>query len=239
MKKNFNHNKNNQNKNFYQIFEEQLKEIEGWDKKPRLLLHACCCPCSSHCLEILHKYFDITVYFYNPNIDELEEYKKRINELERFVTEAPFAIGVQIEEGEYEPEVFYEMAKGREHLPERGERCYDCYKLRLEKSARYALEHGYDFFTTTLSISPYKNAEWINEIGADLEDEMRAEINESDPDNKCIDESSVPIYLYSDFKKKNGYKRSIELSKEYNLYRQDYCGCAFSRRDKISSMENS
>ena len=200
--------------NYYQRFEKQLKEISEEKSKPRLLLHACCCPCSSHCLEVLSDYFDITVFFYNPNIDENEEYKKRLDELYRFTKEAEFALGVKVIDAGYSPEVFYEMAKGREDLPERGARCYDCYRLRMEKTAGYAHTEGYDYFTTTLSISTYKNAEWINEIGAELEKEFQG-----------------TRYLYSDFKKKDGYKRSIELSQEYGLYRQDYCGCIFSKRE--------
>ena len=128
---------------------------------------------------------------------------------------------VKVVDGDYEPEVFYEMAKGREDLPERGARCYDCYKLRLHKTAEYALENSYDYFSTTLSISPYKNSEWINEIGMELENEMRDRSGDR----------PVPVFLFSDFKKKNGYKRSIELSQEYGLYRQDYCGCVYSKRD--------
>jgi predicted adenine nucleotide alpha hydrolase (AANH) superfamily ATPase len=214
--------------NYYPKFEEQLNTLKEKKIRPRLLIQACCAPCSSHCLELLTEYFYITVYYYNPNIDEYEEYSKRISELKRFVNEADFANGVTIIDGGYEPEVFYEMARGREDLPERGARCYDCYKLRMKKTAEYALEKGYDFFTTTLSISPYKNSDWINEIGMNLEREMMEHSQ-----GKC------PIFLFSDFKKKNGYKRSIELSKEYGLYRQNYCGCKFSRRDSSSGIENS
>ncbi|SNU08307.1 hypothetical protein SAMN06297422_11753 [Lachnospiraceae bacterium] len=208
--------------NYFKLFDEQLKKISEDNIKPELLLHACCAPCSSHCLEVLEGYFNITVYFYNPNIDELEEYSKRIEELRRFTLVADFAKKVKVIDGGYEPEVFYEMAKGRENLPERSERCYDCYRLRLKKTTEYALENGYDYFSTTLSISPYKNAEWINEIGMNLERELR----ENNPDK-----NKYPIFLFSDFKKKNGYKRSIELSGEYDLYRQDYCGCVFSKHD--------
>lgn len=209
--------------NYYIEFEKQINEIdkmlsESTDsapKKPSLLLQACCCPCSSHCLEVLADHFDITVFFYNPNIDEKDEFQKRLDELYRFTKEADFALDVKVVEGPYESEVFYEMAKGREDLPERGARCYDCYELRLRKTAEYAKEQGFDYFSTTLSISPYKNAEWLNEIGLRLEKEYRAS-----------------TFLFSDFKKKNGYKRSIELSEEYGLYRQDYCGCVFSKRDR-------
>ena len=213
------------NKNFYAEFEKQIEDVSKLSQRPKLLLQACCCPCSSHCLEVLEGYFDISVYFYNPNIDEKQEYEKRLEELKRFTREADFALDVKVIEGDYEPELFYEMAKGRENLPERGERCYDCYKLRLRKTAEYARDHGYDYFSTTLSISPYKNAEWLNEIGMELEREMR------ETSGRAEDVKS-PIFLFSDFKKKNGYKRSIELSEEYGLYRQDYCGCVFSKRDR-------
>jgi predicted adenine nucleotide alpha hydrolase (AANH) superfamily ATPase len=156
--------------------------------------------------------YEITAYFYNPNITENEEYVKRISELKRFVSEAEFAKNVKVAEGEYEPQRFFEMSKGLEDEPERGRRCYKCYELRMRRAAEYAKENGYDIFTTTLSISPHKNAAWLNEIGERLASEIGIE------------------YLYSDFKKKNGYVRSIELSREYNLYRQNYCGCIYSRR---------
>ncbi len=183
--------------------------------KSKLLLHVCCAPCSSHVLELLEKQYDITVYFYNPNITERDEYDKRYNELQRFIKEAPFAVGVMAVDAGYDADAFFEMSRGMEHLPERGARCYECYKLRLEATAKYAKEKGFDVFTTSLSISPHKNATWINEIGA-----------------MCSEKYEID-YLYSDFKKKDGYRRSIQLSKEYDLYRQDYCGCIYSRRDKI------
>lgn len=181
--------------------------------KLKLLLHVCCAPCSSHVLELLSESYDITAYFYNPNITEWEEYQKRIGELRRFAGEAPFAKNVVIEEGAYEPMVFFDMAKGLEQEPERGERCRRCYELRMRHAAWYAKENGYDLFTTTLSVSPHKNAVWLNEIGSSLSEELGIG------------------YLFSDFKKKNGYARSIALSKEYNLYRQDYCGCVYSRAE--------
>ncbi|MBR1506991.1 MAG: epoxyqueuosine reductase QueH [Eubacterium sp.] len=206
------------NVNYYKEFEKQLESIRCAEHKPTLLLHACCAPCSSYCMELLAGYFDITVYFYNPNIDMKEEYEKRYGELVRLVSEADFTKGVNVALGEYEPELFQEMAKGREDLPEKGARCYDCYKLRMKKSAFYAAANGFDYFSTTLSISPYKIAEWINEIGADLAEELKNTFGET-----------APHFLYSDFKKKNGYKRSIELSAIYGLYRQNYCGCRYSR----------
>lgn len=181
--------------------------------KPRLLLHVCCAPCSSHVLELLSDSYDITAYFYNPNITEWEEYQKRIGELKRFTAEAPFAKEVVVEEGAYEPEVFFAIAEGLEQEPERGRRCFRCYELRMRHAAQYARENGYDLFTTTLSVSPHKNATWLNEIGRSLSEELAVG------------------YLFSDFKKKNGYVRSIALSKEYGLYRQDYCGCVYSRAE--------
>ncbi len=185
-------------------------------KKESLLLHACCAPCSSYVLEYLHEKYDITVYFYNPNITENDEYIKRINEIKRFIKTAPFADGVKLAEGEYEPELFWEMSKGLEKEPERGKRCYKCYELRMKKAAEYAKENNFDLFTTTLSISPHKNADWLNEIGMKLSAEYEID------------------YLYSNFKKNNGYARSIELSKEYNLYRQNYCGCVFSKEESLN-----
>ncbi|MDD6327176.1 MAG: epoxyqueuosine reductase QueH [Eubacteriales bacterium] len=181
--------------------------------KEKLLLHVCCAPCSSYVLELLSAQYDITVYFYNPNITRESEYGKRVEELKRFVAEAPFAKNVRIIEEVYAPDEFFEMAKGLEDEPERGTRCYKCYEQRMRKTAFYAKKNGYDLFTTTLSISPHKNATWLNEIGERLGAEYGI------------------AYMYSDFKKKNGYARSIELSKEYNLYRQNYCGCVFSEAE--------
>lgn len=186
--------------------------------KEKMLLHACCAPCSSHVLSVLADMYDITVYFYNPNITDEEEYKKRVDELLRFVSEAPFAKNVKVVDGAYEPWLFFDMSKGLENEPERGKRCYKCYELRMRKTAEYALDNGYDVFTTTLSISPYKNAKWLNEIGARLAEELHIG------------------YVYSDFKKKNGYAHSIELSHEYNLYRQDYCGCIYSKEERAKKV---
>jgi hypothetical protein len=209
------------NNNYYKKFEEQINQQQEKQEKARLLLHACCAPCSSYVLELLNSYFDITVYFYNPNMDTAEEYNKRMEELRRFLQEAPFARNVKLVDGGYEPEEFQRIAEGREMLPERGARCYDCYLLRMQKSAAYARTHGFDYFTTTLSISPYKNAEWLNEIGMKLEQEMREQGVEK-----------PPVFLFSDFKKKSGYARSIVLSREFCLYRQDYCGCRYSREER-------
>lgn len=181
-------------------------------EKDKMLLHVCCAPCSSYVLELLENEYDITAYFYNPNISASEEYVKRIKELERFIKEADFAKNVRLVDAPYEKELFDELARGLENEPERGKRCYKCYELRMRRAAEYAAKNGYDIFTTTLSISPHKNAEWINEIG-----------------NRLAEEYGVS-YLYSNFKKNNGYLRSIQLSKEYDLYRQSFCGCVYSKR---------
>lgn len=200
------------NRNYQKELEKLIEKETGNGHVPRLFLHACCAPCSSYVLEYLSKYFAITVFFYNPNISPKEEYEKRVSEIRRMIAGMEFLHPVELVEGEYRPEDFFEMAKGLEDVPEGGERCFRCYRMRMEEAAKLAREGGFDYFTTTLSISPMKNAQKINEIG-----EALAEIYEVS-------------HLPSDFKKKNGYKRSIELSAEYNLYRQNYCGCVFSRR---------
>ncbi len=197
--------------NYSKFTESVLEKIKNSPKKPTLLLHVCCAPCSSYVLEYLSAFFEITLYYYNPNISPESEYKFRLNELSRLVSEMPNLSGVKIVSENYNPTEFFEIAKGYESLPEGGQRCKRCYYLRLKRSAKYAAENGFNFFTTTLSISPHKNAEWLNEIGEEL--------------SKTY---NIP-YLFSDFKKKNGYKRSIELSAIYNLYRQDYCGCVYSK----------
>ena len=187
-------------------------------RPPRLFLHSCCAPCSSYCLEYLCRYFLITVFYYNPNISFSEEYRKRVAEQKRLIdayNKEEKGWPIDIVEGDYEPERFYEMAKGFEQDKEGGARCMECYKLRLESTAKLAKEKKFDYFTTTLSISPLKNAGKINEIGQELAQIYKVE------------------HLPSDFKKKNGYKRSIELSHEYGLYRQNYCGCVFSKRESM------
>ena len=189
-----------------------IKEIEESGIRPKLLLHVCCAPCSSYCMEYLTKYFDMTLLFYNPNMDCKEEYEKRKEELSRLVREAAFP--VKVEMMPYDPHEYLDAIKGMEDIPEGGKRCFACYELRMRKAAGYASQNGFDYFTTSLSISPYKNAEKINEIGERLSAEYGVK------------------HLSSDFKKKNGYKRSIELSKEYELYRQDYCGCIFSKKER-------
>ena len=197
----------------YQIeLNKTLDEIRKGGIKKTLLLHACCAPCSSYVLEYLSEYFDITVLFYNPNITESSEYEKRSLELLRLIGEIPHINKIEFIDNGYEPKVFTEAVKGLENEPEGGKRCFKCYRLRLEETAKLAAEKGFDYFTTTLSISPHKNAQVLNEIGGELS------------------ESYSVNYLYSDFKKRNGYKRSCELSQIYNLYRQDYCGCVYSKK---------
>ncbi len=200
--------------NYQLILDKTLENItkKGSAEKPSLLLHACCAPCSSYVLEYLSAYFHITLLFYNPNITEREEHDFRLSELHRLVFDMGLSDSVSFVSAEYEPQRFWEMAKGLEELCEGGERCRKCYALRLRKTAQLAHKGGFDYFTTTLSISPYKRADWLCEIGEELAKEY-----------------GVP-YLVSDFKKKNGYKRSCELSQKYSLYRQNYCGCVFSRR---------
>ncbi len=202
------------NVNFSNETEKIIEEIKESNIRPSLLLHACCAPCSSYVIEYLSKYFNITMYYYNPNISPLQEYKLRLDELNRLLKEMKDAENIKVLPCDYDGEKFIEMAKGLENEAEGGERCFKCYRLRLEKTAQVAKENNFDFFTTTLSISPYKNAEKLNEIGKELSEKYYLK------------------YLYSDFKKKNGYKRSIELSKEFDLYRQDYCGCIFSKNNK-------
>ncbi len=198
----------------YQIILEKTIENEcSESNRPSLLLHACCAPCSSYVLEYLSRYFDITLYFYNPNISPKEENDFRYSELIRLTKDMELSDAVKVIEGAYEPEEFYKLSRGFEDLPEGGARCKKCYALRLDKAARLASEKGFDFYTTTLSISPYKNADWLNEIGQEK------------------GELYGVRYLISDFKKKNGYKRSCELSAEYGLYRQNYCGCEFSKKN--------
>ena len=195
---------------------ELLKKILELKKEnliPKLLLHSCCAPCSSYVLEYLTEYFDITVYYYNPNISPMGEYEKRIAEQKRLISEMKFKNSVSFIEGTYNHDEFISLTRGLENLPEGGERCSLCYEMRLEAAAQKAAEINADYFTTTLSVSPYKNTAKLNTIGL-----------------KLAMEYGVP-YLVSDFKKNNGYKRSIELSTEYGLYRQNFCGCIFSKKE--------
>ena len=198
----------------YQKELDKLIESIPEGEVPTLLLHDCCAPCSSYCLEYLSNYFSITLYFYNPNIYPENEYVLRAEEARRFINEMNFKHPVTFLEGKFDPKEFYDCVKGYEQEKEGGERCFRCYRLRLESTAKLAQEMGFDYFTTTLSISPLKRADKINEIGEELGTIYNVK------------------HLPSDFKKKNGYKRSTELSKEHGLYRQDYCGCVFSKRDR-------
>lgn len=196
------------------IKELQSKQTDAAYPVPRLLLHSCCAPCSSYVLEYLSQYFGITVLYYNPNIFPEEEYRKRVEEQKRLIAALPAKNPIAFIEGRYQPEEFFDVAKGLENAPEGGERCRKCFRLRLEETAKIAAEGGYDYFTTTLSISPLKNADALNGIGQEA-----AEIY-------------GVSHLPSDFKKRGGYQRSVELSKEYGLYRQDFCGCVYSLREK-------
>lgn len=211
-------------RNYQKELDKIIEHLGSQEQAPRLLLHSCCAPCSSYVLEYLSQYFQITLLYYNPNIYPAEEYFKRVEEQKHFIHQFWQRVSeetnqenyhrIKFLEGKYETDRFYQTARGMEHLPEGGERCLKCYELRLREAAEYARELGMDYFTTTLSISPLKNAEKLNEIG-----EMLAE------------EYGVS-YLVSDFKKRDGYKRSVELSREYNMYRQDYCGCVFSMEER-------
>lgn len=194
-------------------YQEKLDQIlEGFDgRKPTLLLHSCCAPCSSYVLEYLSQYFHITIDYYNPNIDSKEEYEKRVKEQKRLVKE--MNLNIEVFDGGYHPEIFYKTVRGYEKEPEGGKRCYRCYGLRLRQAAKLAAQNHFDYFTTTLTISPLKNAAWLNELG-----------------QKAGEEEGV-TFLPSDFKKKGGYQRSIQLSKEYDLYRQNFCGCIFSKKE--------
>lgn len=198
----------------YQLLLE--REISGIKQKKRLLLHVCCSPCSSYVLEYLTKHFDITLFFYNPNITDPAEYEKRFEEEKRLIGLISHENEIVFVGGKYEPERFLELSRGLESLSEGGERCFRCYRLRLEATAKYMADNreDFDYFCTTLTVSPHKNAAKLNEIGAELSYEYGVS------------------YLPSDFKKKGGYIRSIELSREFGLYRQDYCGCEFSRKNK-------
>ena len=203
--------------NYQKELDKTLEKLTKEERVPKLLLHSCCAPCSSYVLEYLSQYFEITVFYYNPNLYPESEYTKRIWEQQKLIDELPAKHPISFMAGPYDKERFYEMASGLEHVKEGGARCMKCYELRLREAAKIAKNAGFDYFTTTLSISPLKKAERLNEIGQRLGEEYEVE------------------YLLSDFKKKNGYKRSIELSKIYGLYRQDYCGCEFSieNRDKM------
>lgn len=209
----------NININYQKKLDELTERLLKDNRVPKLLLHSCCAPCSSYCIEYLSNYFHITVFYYNPNIFPEEEYNRRVEEQKKLILSMNAKHPVKFMEGTYEPQKFYHMAKGLEDLPEGKERCFGCYQLRLKEAAIIAKEGNFDYFTTTLSISPMKNVNKLNEIGEELSGIYQV------------------AYLNSDFKKKNGYKRSIELSKEYHLYRQDYCGCVYSRRERNQNYE--
>ena len=200
--------------NYQLAMERELAEIARREGRPRLLLHSCCAPCSSAVLERLTDWFDLTVFYYNPNIAPEEEFLRRAEEQRRLIAELPHAHEIQFRCGEYESEAFEALARGLEDMPEGGERCTRCFRLRLGKTAALAAREGFDYFTTTLSISPLKDAQRLNAIGGELAEQFGI------------------AYLFSDFKKKNGYKRSCELSVQYELYRQDYCGCRFSQMER-------
>lgn len=202
-------------RNYQRELDKIVEELKKNGRKPKLLLHSCCAPCSSYVLEYLSGIFDMTLYFYNPNITDEEEYRKRLAEWKRLCAQFP----AETVEGKYEPEKFLEMAEGMEDLPEGSVRCHLCYEMRMRAAVQAAAEAGADYFTTSLSISPHKNAAKINEIGERLSALYGVE------------------HLPSDFKKKDGYKRSIELSKRYGLYRQDYCGCIYSKRKADEAAE--
>lgn len=204
-------------RNYQKELDILLEKLSAMQHRPKLLLHSCCAPCSSYVLDYLTEYFDITIFYYNPNIYPVEEYDRRVEEQKQLMKAMPLKSKVEFLQGEYQPEVFYTAVKGLEQEREGGERCFACYRLRLSEAARVAKEGGFDYFTTTLSISPHKNAAKLNEIGEQVAGEYGV------------------AHLTSDFKKKNGFKRSIELSEKYALYRQNYCGCVFSRRDRETS----
>lgn len=194
--------------NYSNLCEDILGKLDG---KKRLLLHSCCGPCSSYVISYLTRYFDITILYYNPNIYPYQEYLKRKEEQIRLINELDTINKLDIMDCDYDNDLYEKKICGLENEPERGKRCKVCYEMRMEKTASLAKDNGYDYFCTTLSVSPYKNADWINEIGKELEDKY--DVN----------------WLYSDFKKKDGYKQSILLSQKYKLYRQDYCGCIYSK----------
>ena len=205
--------------NYQKELDKLIEQLSKERRVPKLLLHSCCAPCSSYVLEYLSNYFEITVFYYNPNIFPENEYTKRILEQQTLISDMNVKHPVSFLAGNYDRDRFFQIAEGLEHLREGGERCFKCYELRLDEAAKIAKDAGFDYFTTTLSISPLKNADKLNEIGTRLADKYGVQ------------------YLQSDFKKKNGYKRSIELSNEYGLYRQDYCGCEYSFRDRQKQKE--
>ena len=206
------------NINYQKELDALIENLIEKEEMPTLLLHSCCAPCSSYVLEYLSNYFKITIFYYNPNIYPEAEYSRRVIEQQELIRVMKTKNPIKFIQGDYDTKSFYSIAKGLEVEKEGGERCFKCYELRLGEAVKVAKDGGYDYFTTTLSISPHKNAKKLNEIGEILGDKQGVK------------------YLYSDFKKKNGYKRSIELSTEYNLYRQDYCGCLYSKNERENTL---
>ncbi len=198
--------------NYQQLLDNTIANLNG--AVPTVLLHSCCAPCSSACLEVLSQYFSVTVFYFNPNIYPQSEYQHRVDEQRALIEKMPQKHKISLIEGAFEPQIFYDTVAGFEAMKEGGARCFRCYEMRLAETARVAKQHNFDYFTTTLTLSPLKNSAVINEIGAKLSEQYGVR------------------YLFSDFKKKGGYLRSIELSREYNLYRQDYCGCEYSVREE-------
>lgn len=204
-----------QNINYQKELEKLIQQLEKENKVPSLCLHSCCAPCSTYVIEYLSQYFKVTVFYYNPNIDEKDEYLKRAAEQERLISEMVTKYPVQFAEGSYDVEAYHKKAKPLAKEPEGGARCTVCYEMRLDNTAQYAKAHGFEYFTTTLTISPMKNAKKLNEIGLSLEEVYGVK------------------YLASDFKKKEGYKKSVALSEKHHLYRQDYCGCSYSKAEAL------
>ena len=200
--------------NYQKELDKLIAKFTEEGRVPSLLLHSCCAPCSSYCIEYLSQYFHVTVFYYNPNIYPDDEYYHRVKEQQRFINEFPTKYPVDFIEGDYDKSSFYDIAKGLEKEPEKGKRCHKCYDLRLRRTATVAKEKMFDFFSTTLTISPMKDSQVLNEIGEAIGKELGVN------------------WLYSDFKKKEGYKRSTEISKEYDMYRQDYCGCVYSYNER-------
>lgn len=213
-------------RNYQRELDRIISENEKVGRVPTLLLHSCCAPCSSYCLEYLSDHFRITDFYYNPNITDQTEYEHRTEELERLIREQPHKYEVTFAEGPYEPKLFFETVKGYERCPEGTQRCALCFGLRLKKSCLYAASHHFDYVTTTLTISPMKDADVLNSIGERCTDDVNREL------------SASLKWLPSNFKKKGGYQRSTELSGQYHLYRQNYCGCVFSKRHDYVKLRN-
>ena len=210
----------NQKINYQKLCEEEISKASAGERVPAVLLHSCCAPCSSYCIEYLSQYFHVTVFYYNPNIYPDSEYYHRVKEQQEFINRFPAKYPVGFIEGDFDTQVFYKAAKGLEQEPERGARCTECFKLRLGRTAEVASEKRFDYFTSTLTISPMKDAALLNQIGSEM------------------GEVHGVKWLPSDFKKKNGYLRSCELSREYGIYRQDYCGCVFSYNERQKEKES-